>query len=108
MRICPVCGYRDVPIWRNIKWRYFTEHCHIEELEVWDKKLADTLREKRYVCLNGIKYRLTKNGLYVHRIPAFLCRHPNEANPSIEEPQTEKPQWKPLSHKLDHFFDRAT
>ena len=105
MRICPKCGYVDLPIWRNTRWRYYTEHCHIDELRLWQPKLAEKLLAAgrgKTILIKGVKYRLAKNGIIIHRIPAALTRRP--LSDSVEEPRTEKAQWNPLSHKLEEFF----
>ena len=102
MRICPKCGYVDPPIWRNTKWCYYTEHCHVDELKVWEPQLAAMLKPGETVFISGVKYHLTKSGLYVHRIPAHLTKRP--LSDSVEEPATEKACWNPLSKKLPSFF----
>jgi len=96
MKVCPKCGYRDPPIWRNTLRRLFAEHCHISDLEIWNPELAAALKEKRYLCIKGVKYRLNKKGAYVHRIDAFLCKYPNENDPRITEPDTESGRAKAL------------
>lgn len=109
MRVCPECGYEDHPIWRNTKWRYFTEHCHINELEIWNPELANELKalgvgKTLFKNLHGhiVKYRLNKKGSHVHRIPAKLTTKP--LSESVAEPNTEKHYWNPLSHKLEEFL----
>jgi hypothetical protein len=90
MRVCPKCGYEDPPIWRNTLRRLYTDHCHIEDLKIWEPQLAQLILEKKYVCLNGVKYKLNRKGSHVHRIMAKHCKYPDVANPSIMEPDTEK------------------
>jgi hypothetical protein len=90
MRVCPKCGYRDPPIWRNTARRLYQEHCHITDLELWNPKLADILKNQKFVCINGVKYKLNPKGTYVHRIDAHLCAYPRENDPRITEPNKEK------------------
>lgn len=90
MHTCPKCGYEQPAIWRNTLRRLYTEHCHINDLEQWEPELAAALKKKRYVYLNGTKYRLNKNGNHVHRIEAKLCAYPEPTNERITEPNTEK------------------
>ena len=78
--------------------RLYTEYCHIDDLEAWNKQLAAELREKRYVLLDGVKYVLNAVG-YVHRIDAFLCANPDPKNPSITEPNKEKHKARILGRK---------
>jgi hypothetical protein len=90
MRVCPKCGYQDAPIWRNTLRRLYQQHCHINDLEIWNPELAADLKEKRYVFKNGVKYKLNSKGTHVHRIDAFLCADPRPESPKITEPNTEK------------------
>ena len=112
MKVCPECGYREPLIWRNTRWRLFTEHCHIEELEVWDPKLAKQLRELGNKTLLSdvhghiVKQRLNKSGLYVHRVLAVLTAKP--LSEIMNEPDTEKALNKflrPKSYQLSHFAE---
>ena len=90
MRVCPKCGYREPPIWRNrMAKRLYVQYCRIDELEFWDQDLAKELKEKKYVFKDGVKYKLTPKD-YVEKIDAFLCAHPEPDNPSISEPHFEK------------------
>jgi len=89
MRKCPKCGFSEPPIWRQTLRRLYTEYCHIDDLDPWNPELARQLRERKYVCLDGVKHRLNSVG-YVHRIDAFLYASPDPLNPSITEPNKEK------------------
>ena len=88
--ICPSCGHKDLPIWRHTLRRLYTDHCHVSDLEVWNPELAKLIKEKGYICVKGVKYKLNKKGSHVHRIAAELCKYPSPTNPSITEPNTEK------------------
>jgi len=90
MKICPNCGYLDPAIWRHTLRRLFSEYCHISDLEIWNPDLATILKEKKYVCIKGVKYKLNKKGSHVHRIAAHLCKYPDPRDPRITEPNTEK------------------
>lgn len=105
MRICPQCGYKETPIWRNTLRRLYTEYCHIGELEAFEPDLANILKEKKFVSINGIKYKLNKSGTHVHRIPAYLCAHPEPNDQRILEPDKETHKckfipWPPNQKKL--------
>ncbi len=67
MRVCPKCGFADMPIWRHKRHRMFTCYCRLDELKEWDKELADLIEQKKDVKLLGYIYHLTKTG-YVDRI----------------------------------------
>lgn len=99
MKTCPKCGFEDPPIWRNTLRQLFTEHCHINDLEIWNPELAAALKEKRYICINGTKYKLNKKGSHVHRIAARYCKYSSESNPSIQEPDTESGKARILGKK---------
>ena len=106
MRQCPKCGFKDAPIWRHTLRRLYTDHCHISDLELWEPELARLLKEKRYVCVAGVKYKLNRKGTHVHRIAAEMCAYPDPANPSITEPEQEKHKARvlgrrPLQQRLD-------
>lgn len=90
MRICPVCGHRDLPIWRHTAGRLYTDHCHISDLEEWEPELAAEIKAKGYVCKNGVKYKLNRKGTHVHRIACDYCAYPEPSNPRIVEPEKEK------------------
>jgi hypothetical protein len=91
MKECPYgdCIY-ETPIWRNTLRRLYTRYCHIEDLKVWNPQLASEMIQKRYVFLNGVKYKLNKKGSHIHMIPAHLCADPRPESPKITEPNTEK------------------
>jgi len=40
MRICPKCGYKDYPCWRQRMYSLYTDYCKLDELEFWDKGLV--------------------------------------------------------------------
>ena len=101
MRVCPECGYEDLPIWRNTRWCLYTEHCHISELEAFDPGFAKKLRPSETIFVNGVKYQLNKRGSHVHRIAAKYTERPKSH--SLREPHGEKPYLNPLSHKLEEF-----
>jgi len=67
MRECLKCGFKDLPIWRHMRQRLYTDYCHINELEDWDPKLAATVKEQRNIKIGPYIYHLTKMG-YVQRI----------------------------------------
>jgi hypothetical protein len=102
MKVCPYgdCVY-ELPIWRNTLRRLYTRHCHIEDLKIWNKQLAEELILKRYIYRDGVKYKLNKKGSHVHMIPARLCGDPRPESPSIIEPDKEKHKARILGMKRD-------
>ena len=67
MFVCPKCGFKDSPIWKACNWELYAVYCRIDELESFDKELADILRANKETEKGAYYYRLTKSG-YVHRI----------------------------------------
>jgi hypothetical protein len=68
-------------------------------LEIWEPELARIIKEKGYICVHHVKYKLNRKGSHVHRIPAKLCANSSEANPSIIEPNKEKHKAKILGRR---------
>ena len=101
MRVCPNCGHKDLPIWRHTFRRLYTDHCHINDLEIWDPQLAELIKKKRYVCIKGVKYKLNRKGTHIHRIAAELCAYPSPLNSSIREPEKEKHKARVLGRRKE-------
>ena len=59
MRVCPICGYCDPPIWRHKRHRLFTCYCHLDDLKLFEPDLAEALEKKRDLKLLGYIYHLT-------------------------------------------------
>jgi len=83
MRECPKCGHTDPPCWRHKRHRLLTDYCYIDELEVWQPKIAKEVREKKDVKIGKYIYHLTKSN-YVDRIHEI-----DSANGSWHEPDQE-------------------
>ena len=77
MRVCPKCGYEDPPCWRNNPHTNYTQYCHLEELEVWDKALAEEIKKTRHdITKDGYIYHLTKTSNHVKRIAQKDAKSP--------------------------------
>jgi len=59
---CRRCGLKDDPCWRASRYFLYVVHCKIDELDVWDKPVADKLRQLGKVDEPPYHYRLTKTG----------------------------------------------
>jgi hypothetical protein len=57
------------PPWRNYKWALYTQTCRIDELDDW--KLVQLLKLYRECFDDGWWYYLSKNGLFVRRVPLW-------------------------------------
>lgn len=95
MRICPKCGYKDALCWRGRMYHLYTDYCKIDELEFWDKHLANCLRFSREIRRMGkqniqfysdgiYNYGLREDGTII-RIAREDAREPN----SLKEPPKE-------------------
>lgn len=73
----------------------FTDYCHIEELEVWNKELAEQLRKSPKFFTDGtFNYRLKRDG-FIFRIWREDARTPF----SLQEPPVEKHRKVPDSNQ---------
>ena len=77
MFVCPKCGFRDDPCWKAHRYFLYAVYCRLDELEVFDKELADKLRETPDLEIGPYAYHVTspKNpdtARYVLRIPNDL------------------------------------
>ena len=87
MRICPKCGYTDLPIWRFAKYKRFTSYCRADELENWDAKLLAKIPLNRIVIeIDGYRYQRKKSG-YIERIHRLDCMYPSQLK--MNEPPME-------------------
>lgn len=85
MRICQICGHKDYP-WKHRMYSLFTDYCHIEELSIWDKEVAEKLRQSPKFYTDGLfNYRLKPDG-FVFRI----WREDARTRFSVQEPRMEK------------------
>jgi len=104
MRVCPECGHKESPIWKNRFHRLYEQYCRLDELETWEPELAKELTEsahvlkEKYVYKDGVKYRINEDDM-VLRIDAFLCANPDPTNRSIVEPNKEKHKARVIGRK---------
>jgi len=92
MRVCPKCGYRDLPIWHNAWHKRFTDVTTLENVKMWDKELAEKIEDTPSLYFDGLyNYHLSKRG-YVVRI----LREHAKAPSTVEEPHREL--WHPPAH----------
>lgn len=98
MKVCPKCGYRDPPEWRNLHFQLYTEYMEMEEFERLYPDLAERLKSNPYLVQDQHNaYHLTKAG-YVHRVPNELIFNRKWYHGSNT---TEKPK-KPSTFKDPH------
>jgi hypothetical protein len=92
MRVCPKCGYRDLPIWRNAWHKRFTDVTTLDSLKDWDMELAKKIEDNPSLYFDGLyNYHLSKRG-YVVRILREHAISPT----TVEEPHREL--WHPPHH----------
>ena len=100
MRICPKCGYEDLPCWRVGSHMLYSDIdiCRISELEEYDKELAEKIRsfpvgDKRNCYRDKYyAYYLTKKG-WVYRQPLFLWKVAPFSKPDAEKYVKAKFEW---------------
>jgi len=47
--ICPNCGFKDSPCWRNSRFQIYTVYCRIDELQEFEPKIAERLLKERHI-----------------------------------------------------------
>lgn len=79
MRVCPKCGYRDPPEWKNLHFQLYHEYMPFEDFQrLYPKLAAELLQKQEIVGTKNIvfdeynAYHLTRAG-YVHRVQKELC-----------------------------------
>jgi len=77
MFVCPECGFRDLPCWRAHRYFLYVVYSRLDELEAFDKELANKLRETPDLEVGPYTYHLTQprdpNATrYVLRVPTDL------------------------------------
>ena len=68
MRECPKCGYKDPPYWRHVRFRIFTDCCHIEDFRMMFPDLAERIVKEIDLVVRPYIYHFVKKALMVQRI----------------------------------------
>lgn len=68
MRECPNCGYKDPPYWRHVRFRIFTDCCHLEDFKELKPDLIESLMRDGDVVDKPYIYHLVKKASIVQRI----------------------------------------
>ena len=68
MRECPNCGYKDPPYWRHVRFRIFTDCCHLEDFKMLKPQLAERIIKEVDVIESPYIYHLVKKANIVQRI----------------------------------------
>lgn len=85
MRVCPKCGHRDSPCWRNAWYKRFTDVTRQDDIALYEPELFKKLQESPNFYSDGLyNYKISKHG-YVIRILQEHAVNPN----SCEEPHRE-------------------
>lgn len=73
MRVCPKCGFKDPPEWRNLRFQLFTEYTEFESFNRLYPELAAALLENPKIVFDEHHaYHLTRSN-HVHRLPKYMC-----------------------------------
>ena len=69
--VCPKCGWKDSPCWRNARFYMYCTTCRIDELEEFEPDIAKKLKEETPIEISPFHYKLTRYG-WVYRTPIKL------------------------------------
>ncbi len=68
MRQCPVCGFKDPPYWRHVRFRIFTDCCRIEDFALLFPDLAERIVTEVNLVYGKYIYHYVKKAKMVQRI----------------------------------------
>lgn len=68
MRECPICHYKDPPYWRHVRFRIFTDCCHLEDFKMMFPELAERIVEEINILGGCYIYHYVKKAKMVQRI----------------------------------------
>ncbi len=68
MRECPECGYKDPPYWRHVRFRIFTDCCHLDDFRLMFPNLADRIEREIDLVVRPYIYHFVKKAKMVQRI----------------------------------------
>ena len=71
-RVCPKCGYRDLPIWRNSRFYFNVDIARIEDIEYWDSSLATAIKKGNFYEDGVFSYILQKDGMVLRKETELL------------------------------------
>lgn len=88
MRECPKCGYKDPPYWRHVKFRLFTDYCHLDDFKEMLPELVARLEIETDIVIKPYIYHIVRKSNIVQRI------HIDDSmnGKSYREPEQEKPK----------------
>ena len=72
MFVCPKCGTKDLPCWRNSRFLIYATYCRLDELEVFDPALALHVRTHGQVEIGPYFYWLRGRDNHVYRVAKEL------------------------------------
>ena len=84
MRVCPKCGFHDLPIWRNSRWYHDVDAAPVVDIEYWDSSLAKKIKAESYYEDGIFSYLLTTNGMVLRKETEFLNKN-TEGNTPTEK-----------------------
>jgi len=60
MRVCPECGHVDPPEWRQVPWKFDTDHCHTEDFaRMHPEEYEKLMRGHEVVCDEHFCYQFS-------------------------------------------------
>jgi hypothetical protein len=86
MRECPQCGYKDPPYWRHVRFRIFTDCCHLEDFKIMFPNLAERITKEVDIVVTPYIYHLVVKANIIQRIHI----EDSKDGTSWREPEQEK------------------
>ncbi len=94
MRVCPNCGHRDLPFWRNSRFYFNVDVARLDDLDVWGLEfLVAKLKEDGYYEDGHFAYLLGSGGKVVLRKEIELLNKDTQGN----EATAKKEKWFQIS-----------
>ena len=94
MFVCPNCGFRDSPCWRNSRFVIYAVYTTLDELQLWEPEVAVLLKDNKRVEFGVYVYWRRGRANHIYRMLKEL--------ESLSREGTEKPK-DPFQRKLAEY-----
>ena len=73
MRVCPKCGHKDLPIWRNSRFYFNVDHASLDDLKSWgEEQIVQNLENDNYYEDGHFSYLLQPSGYVLRKETSLL------------------------------------
>jgi len=72
IRVCPKCGFHDLPIWRNSRFYFNVDVARISDIEYWDSRLASKIKINNFFQDEVFSYLLRPDGMVLRKETELL------------------------------------